>query len=271
MKLVQFTSGERIALGDLIYATNNTPREAQADIAAGIVASSGSRIVSGFEASYVNSVATVAPGKAILAYRQGANIVQGLMVLESAGAQTFDCSALAAGVYGLYVTFNSLPTDVDNRSLYASADIGFESNQAVPTRLSASFTLKAASTSPGDQYLQVATLTLPGGTIADTRPLLFEGSAADNFAPTWGSDADRTSDRGSAPITDIETMFAALKVAIADVKGGPWYAPYTAAAQVAAPAHNPVSVGNGPPVDSSNVQPSDMYVRQDTLEIYFAN
>jgi hypothetical protein len=270
MKLIQLSSGERYALSDLIYGFIDSPREAQSDIASDLVAPRGPRIITGFEASLDGSVVTVSAGKALLTLKEGSKVTPGLVVTQEAGPQSFDCKGLKAGTYGLFVTFASLPTDKDTRTTYASQDIGFDRNQQVFTRLAASWSLQVAEQLPGDEYTQVATVALPDGTLTDTRALLFEGDASKDFEPTWGSDDDRSDDRGKAPIGDLETMLEALRVAISDVKGGPWYSRTSGGGGGTGgtdPGKTGIIIGQGAPVEPPPAA-NYLYFDQDTATVY---
>lgn len=272
MKIINLYAGEQLALADMLYGMQSTPRGAQSDVLGGLVAANGPQILAGFEATLTNGSLTVASGRALLTLREGNTLTPNLFVGEDAEAVVLDVTKLAAGDYGVYVTFASKPTDLDERSAYASQSAGYTQDAMVYTRQAPGFAAKLSTTALGPEYVRIAQVTLPDGAVQDCRPLLFEGRADQGFAPTWGSEADRSQNRGQAPISDLRTMIEALKVAIGDVKGGPWYAPYAGGTGggASAPAHNPISVGDGPPVDSPSVQPLDVYLRKDTLEIFFA-
>lgn len=224
MKIVNFVQGDAYHLADILYATGDTPRQATSDIGSGLIASGGPCIVSGFEASFAEGSVTVSAGVAFLAFSKNDKVYQGVMVSEDAGEKAFDCSELSAGSHGVWVTFAYELTDQELRSVYNSGQQGFDKNNNVFTRQRASYRVVVAADSPGEAFLKIADVSLPDGAIRDARPLLFEGNAGDDFAPTWGSDDDRSPERGKAPIGDLRTMVAALQTAISDVKGGPWYA-----------------------------------------------
>lgn len=274
MKVVKFYSGERTSIADQIFAACDTPRLVQGDVSAILVGGAASRILRGFVATFANKVVSVSTGAALLALNAGDTQQNGLYVGDDAPGQQVDCSALAAGTYGVFVTFNSVPTDLEERTKYQSGTTGFDQDISVFTRQAAQWRLRVATASPGPEYLQIATVSLPDGAIQDTRPLLFEGRASDRFAPTWGSDADRSAERGANPISDLETMIAALKVAISDVKGAPWYeavGPSQNGSGDSTAGHGSVYWGDGPPSDTLNPGVDSLFIDQQNLVIYRAS
>lgn len=268
MKLVKFYSGERISLADLIFASTDTPRLAQGDSSSILVEGAKPRILRGFAASMDQSTLTVSEGAALLTFDAGSSLQPGLFVDETAAAKSFDCSSLAAGIYGAWVTFVSLAAEPAQRVVFRGGNTGFDQDNQVNTRTIPDWSLVVAPSQPSSAHLLVAQVTLPQGTVTDMRPFLFEGAASQGFKPQWGSDADRSAARGDAPISDLETMLAALKTAIEDVKGTAWYERYTAAAGTPGTAGSRFIFGDGPPPADLAPNANDVYFDQVNREIY---
>ena len=254
----------------MIYAFNDTPRQAQGDIAGLLVAGADPRIVSGFATSVAGQTLTVSAGSALLTLNAGSYLAKGLVVGSDAGPQSFDLSPLAPGDYSVWVAFNPIPTDLEARTSYAAQSIGFDQNINIYTRESASFKLSVAAQSPGADYTAIAQVSLPSNVVTDARKLLFEGDAASNFAPIWGSATDRADARGLYPISDLATMLDALKVAIEDIKGTHWWVATGALGASSGIAEFiGATKGHGPPADSDALA-GKSYLNLDTGDFYIA-
>jgi hypothetical protein len=271
LKTVNLYSDQQLALADLIGVATDTPRDAQADITQALVASTGPVIISGFETQVQHGKLTVRPGRALLPMRMGQRVVPNQVVRDDAPAVTLDVSRYPALTYKVYVTAAAAPSDVEERSLYNAQSTGFVDDRFVATRSVTTFAALVSRTDPGPAYCCIAEVTLPAGDTTDLRELLFEGRAADKFARAWGSEADRSDDRGKAPIGDLRTMVDALKTAIEDVKGAPWYTKIAGTGGGGgggtSPAPGPrtrIFWGADAPSDALNPSADDAYIRYDS-------
>lgn len=236
MDMLNLSPNERLDLADLTYATFDSQLGLHRNITGQILTNPNAVqpafVLSGFGVTNpAGSQVAVTRGVALLPYRQGAEVLFGLVACEGPQTQTLDLSSRAAGTYTIYISFSYQPGALDTRTLWTPDNGGAEYSQSVPTRMVAGWQMVAESVSPGVEWLPIATVTLPSMAIVDMRPLYFEGRPDQGFAPQWGSDADRDANRALAPIADMQTFVQAVQQCLIDVKGpgiADWFTPYVA-------------------------------------------
>lgn len=241
-KFANVSGDQRVDLGDIQQIAVDTPLDMQTDLVHGFLIPTGTpSIVSGFRPSLsggvisinVNADGTPQEGSAFLGYRDAAGAVRyGVVRSHDNTVGSINVGSYVAGDYTVYIRFNLSPGVLQNRPFFSAANNGFEYSKVTPTQLVSSWEARAELNAImlGPEWLPIATLTVTASTqtLTDTRRMYFEGNAATNFAPFWGTGAaDRLTSR-STPISDLRTMIDALKQCLVDIKGpsiAPWYNP----------------------------------------------
>ena len=225
MDFLNFSANERVDLADLNYVTQDTPlglvRELAANFALNPKATQLAYIINGFAATNpTGNQIQVTLGSAFLGRRVGLSVSYGLLTATGDATQSIDTSNFQAGTYGVYVKFDQTAGGYENRTFWQSGDAPGEYAQNVPTKLQSTWQMTIVALTPGPEWLQVASLTLPGNTLTDTRPLYFEGRPDQAYTSNWGAGTnDRSSNRAAYGVGDLQTFTAAMRTAIEDVKG----------------------------------------------------
>ena len=235
MDQLNVSANERIDLADFQMATNTVPAGLVNELTSAFLVNQGQNwVVSGFAPSIVSTPLgvqvgdNVTPNVGLLGQRIGGTISYDVLCVAGPTSQTVALTSFAAGTYGLFVRFARNPGAAAQR-VYWDGTNAREYTQLTNTRNVAQFEVRVESVSPSGEWLQIASLTITStsgtlnATVTDLRPLYFEGTNAGGYAPTWGTTADRLSNRLTKPIADLRTMIDALKAAIVDIKG-PGYA-----------------------------------------------
>lgn len=224
---VLFSPDQRVDRGDLAAIQDNSRSDTRKGLEALVFGGAGSVVISGFEVSVgsssdeVDIAAGLGVGAAILA---GPATEYGVVFgSESPSVRTVSLGALGTGTYTVYVRFTSTPGAAGNRVFYNSTTDA-EEVDTVNTREVVSWGATVASSSPGADWVAVATVDWDGAAVlaADITParaLLFEGDEANDFPKTeWGDGAnDRNTDRTAYPVTGLETFLSAVRRQLADV------------------------------------------------------
>lgn len=235
ISLLNPQANERIELADFVHVSQTSILGLSRSLPEMFLTSSskGSMwIVRGFACtSPSGQLLSVAKGAALLSLRSGAQVVTGIATNDGADVQSLDLSSYVAGTYNVYVRFVLSPDTFDTRTFYRASGGGEEYGQSVPTRLSGNWELAVRSVTPGEEWLQIAVVTTPSMTITDTRPMYFEGRIDQSTASGWGSTSDRSTDRASCAVGDLQTALASLRQGLEDIKGpglARWYTGYVA-------------------------------------------
>lgn len=180
---------------------------------------------------------SVTPGAAILSWRRGTEQptfgVLAAMDGISVQPQGIDLTTYPSGTYRVWLRMTYTPSGSSNRTFWNAASPGFEYAQLAQTRLSAAWEVQALAQSgnPGADWLPIAkvTWTAPAtaggaGTLSalvDLRPLYFEGrpDAATPYSNTWGTSNDRSADRSTYGVGNLQRFVEAMTTCLEDIKG----------------------------------------------------
>lgn len=230
ISLLNPQANERIDLGDFTYLAQTSLLGVSRSLPEMFLtdpAKSQMWIVRGFTLSNPSGqVLSVSGGAALLALRQGAQVSYGMATSDGAATQALDLSSYAAGTYSVYVRFILSADTFDTRTFYRASGGGEEYGQSVSTRLNGAWELAVRNITPGEEWLQIGTVTAPSMALTDTRPLYFEGRVDQGTSSGWGTAQDRDPDRGAHGVTDLQTALAALRQGLEDIKGpgiARWY------------------------------------------------
>ena len=168
----------------------------------------------------------VGGGRAILAARIDGSVNYGYLLDGGAGSQTIDLGPMTPGTYGVYIRFEILDSDPSSRVFWDPAGTGTEFASTVPTRRSASWSVRVETTNPGPEWAQIGTADNSGVglVIVDLRPLFFEGVPATTYPSGWSAEGggvadDRNPDRSLYGVTDLQSFSAAVRQCVEDIKG----------------------------------------------------
>lgn len=219
INLLNLSAGERVDLADFSFVAQESLLGAARGVSEGLLTSPAKQtlwIIRGFTMSNPSGqILSVAKGAAILALRQGARILQGVLTVDGIDTASLDLSSYSGGTYNVYIRFVLTPGSFDTRTFYRASGGGAEYAQSVPTRLSGNWELMAASASPGAEWVLIGTVTTPSMATTDMRPLFFEGRVDKDTASGWGS----AQDRAAGQIGDLQTALAAVRQSLEDIKG----------------------------------------------------
>ena len=160
--------------------------------------------------------------------------------MESNATLALDLVGQPNGTYGIYVRFVHVPSTAGTR-IFWDQDAAAEAASSINTRVGASWTVQFNLASPGTDWYKVADVVWDAGVgviatpdITLTRRLFFEGDEATAFADEWGAGADRTVNRATAGVYDLQTWVHAIRRQLKDITGSAWYtAPATNLATIA--------------------------------------
>jgi hypothetical protein len=203
LDFLNFSASERVDLADLNYVAQDTPlglvREMAANFALNPKAAQLTYVINGFAATNpTGNQIQVTLGSAFLGRRVGLSVFYGFLTATGDATQAIDVSSFQTGTYGVYVKFDQVPGEYENRTFWQAGDTPGEYAQNVPTKMLSTWQMTIVAMTPGPEWLQVASLALPGNTLTDMRPLYFEGRPDQAFASSWGSGVnDRSTDRAT--------------------------------------------------------------------------
>lgn len=166
-------------------------------------------------------------GRAILGQREGALVHYGALTIEGDANKIIDMGPLTPNTgYGLYVRFEYVDGDTSSRIFWNPAGTGSEIAQSVATRRQANWSMRIELTSPGGEWLRIATLdnTITPVGVTDERPLYFEGEVHNSYQSGWSSEGggianDRNANRQQYGVKDMQTFTAAMRQCLEDIKG----------------------------------------------------
>lgn len=170
-------------------------------------------VVSGFDMTNpATKQLQVTKGKAILGARLESNIEYGMLTTEGDATLTVDLNSYSPGTYGVYIRFEQIAGDAQSRIFWNPSGSGSEYGQSINTRLTAAWSLRVESTSPGSDWLKIGEVDQATMDITDHREFYFEGDAeglVDLAATyTWaGSNTVLSADTSEVSVGD----FIALK------------------------------------------------------------
>lgn len=166
----------------------------------------------------------VTKGKAFLSQRLNGSIVQGVLTVDGDATKIVDMNSYVAGAYGIYIRFEEIESEIQNRIFWNPSGAGSEYTDSKATRYIAGWSLRVESASPGAEWLRIGGVDQATMAITDERPFFFEGCVDSTYASGWSSDGsgqatDRDSDRSTYGIGDLHTFVRAMKQCLEDIKG----------------------------------------------------
>jgi hypothetical protein len=230
--LLRVEAGERIDLGDFQQATDTVVdaslRTVLDQVLTNPAGSTRAWILSGFELT--NAVlyqATVTRGSAIFARREGAQTLYGSLAFEGDSSRTVDLATYANGTYGVYIRFEYIDSDIQNRIFWNPTAPGSEYARSLATRRRANWSMRVELTTPGSEWTKIGEVTktgVPGLSPVDMRKFYFEGPVNSSFQSGWSTDGggganDRSASRQTYGIRDFQTFTAAMRQCLEDIKG----------------------------------------------------
>lgn len=237
---LNISANQRVDLEDFRYAVNDSLQTQQRQTVGQFFtdpAKTRTFIIDGFKATNPSgNQVQVTKGRAILMERDDAVVVDGVLSSEGDTSRIIDVSGFADGTYSVWIRFNYVESDSASRTFWDPSGSGSEFSQVTSTRLSANWSMRIELTTPGSEWVAVATVAVTSGNISsgptDTRNLYFEGSVPDSYESGWSSDGggvanDRNSDREQYGVKDLQTFTAAMRQCLTDIKGRglrAWYA-----------------------------------------------
>jgi hypothetical protein len=169
----------------------------------------------------------VTGGKAIVGYRDRGEIRYGSLLTSGATSRSIDVSAFTDGAYTVYVCLSLSDNEYGNRAFWdATLGTPAEVTRNVPTRRVENWSIAVETTSPGAEWIPVATFTKSGASLTgltDVRELYFEGQAANSYAvldPEWGTSNDRNANRSTYGIRSLRKFVRAVQRQISSIIGG---------------------------------------------------
>ena len=209
---------------------------ATAALAEGCLVGSASYILRGFKVTNTTTAVTITrdeyggTGAALLAWRDAeGQTTWGHITSGTPTARTYDVSSFADNTWYVYLRLAVTETDYANRAFWnpdSTAGGPVETVQNVASRYATEWQVAMATSSPGTEWLQIASFVVSSGVVVgsatDLRPLYFEGSSAASYAPDtdWGDGAnDRSSDRVQYGLRDMRTAVRALQRQVQDIIG----------------------------------------------------
>lgn len=273
MDLLNLSGDERLDLGDLLFALNTAPPGLVNEITGNfLMPPGGFAVVTGFKPSAASQgLVTVGvagtPNVAFLGQRIGATVTQGVFTMEGPATQSVSIATFPGGTYGIFVRFNRLPGATQTRKFWSKTAPGAEYSQLAEPRLVATWEMRIELSAPSAEWQQIgqAVVTSAGAgqgstvVVTDQRPLYFEGSVSNSYAPIWGTAADRSTDRSTANVGSLQRQLDALRACIIDIKGrglATWYQPNISGMQIG----TAFTLSNTPSANTLNIGDSNFSI-----------
>ena len=209
----KFRPGQRVEASDASQVAIDTPVQSMTavtnDVLVGPEHPNRSYVLSGFDVTNPSgTIIQINGGTAVLGYRKDGKAKFGMVTNNGASSRQVDVSTLAlTTTFGIYIRFEFLDDQFANRFFWNPlASTPAETARNVPTRAAENWAFAISTTSPGAEWLQIATFQRNGvGNLVasdgfsafptDTREYLFDHSGAIVDAD-WGASADRTTPSG---------------------------------------------------------------------------
>lgn len=225
---LRLETNERIDITDFEFATKESLEAINRQILDTVLVDPSSTrkwILEGFAMTNPSAKElTVTKGRAILASRVAGVIQYGYLATNGDTTKTVDLNSYSAGTYGIYVRFEHVEGDSENRIFWDPAGNGSEYTQAVNTRYLANWSVRVESSNPGAEWLKIGEVDQATMAITDQRNFYFEGEIHNSYQSGWSTDGggasnDRNSDRKTYGVTNFQDFTAAMRQCIEDIKG----------------------------------------------------
>ena len=231
--LLRTEANERIDINDWLFTTVQANDAAMRWIADQFLtdplSSTRTWILQGFAPTYsgTGQQVKVVRGVAILAYRDAGALKFGALCNEGDVEQIIDITGYTNGTYSIYIRFEYVDGDQQNRVFWNPTAPGSEFSRNIATRQLAGWSTRIESGSPGGEWTKIGQVVKSGGApvVSDYRSFFFEGNAHTSYANTWGTGNDRNANRAAYGVQDLQTFTAAMRTQLSTIMGSPakWY------------------------------------------------
>lgn len=226
--LLRTEANERIDLNDwsftTIEANDSAMRWLNDQLVTNPLGANRTWILQGFTPSYtgVGQQVQVVRGVAILAYKSGGVTKFGALCAEGDTSRVFDITSYANGTYGIYLRFEYIEGNFQNRVFWNPSGLGSEFAKNISTRQQANWSARIELSSPGAEWTKIGEVVRSGGApvVTDQRNFYFEGKVSDSYVPVWGGGNDRNADRKVYGIKDLQTFTDMVRAQITAIFGG---------------------------------------------------
>ncbi|MFA4944428.1 MAG: hypothetical protein WC789_06980 [Lentisphaeria bacterium] len=166
----------------------------------------------------------VARGRGLLGTRVDGVVEYGLITTDGDLTKTVDLNAYAPGTYEVYIRFERVQGGLESRAFWDPSGGGSEYSQAVNSRWTANWSVRVEAGSPGAEWLLIGEVDQATMVITDMRPFFFEGDPSVAYRSGWSVDgggvfADRSVDRATYGVGDLQMFSAAVRQCLEDIKG----------------------------------------------------
>lgn len=227
-KLLRIESNERVDINDFKFMSGEAISSQIRELVNQFICDPDNynrSIISGFEMSNPSGTyVRVDKGKAILHQRVDGTVIQSILTTQGEDYRIVDIATYPDNTYNIYIRFEQIPGDSDGRIFWNPSGNGSEYTQTIDTRYTVNWSMRLETSTPGEEWFLIGTVTKPGMSIIDKRDLYFEGAVDKSYESGWsseggGSSNDRSSNRKTYGIADLHTFIAAIKQCIEDIKG----------------------------------------------------
>lgn len=236
-KTLKLTDNERLELGDLQFAVDESLYDVAHQPSSAVLMGAGGYVLDGFALTNPSGkqlrVTRGPTGRAILSYTERGVAKRGAVITEGDQQLTIDLTSYATGSYDVWLRAERAATDTANRILWSPSS-STERTAALPTRIVERWAIRVETSSPGSEWTRIATVAVGVSslTITDKRPFFFEGSFDLAYDPVldWGQGTnDRNADRATYGVKDLRTAIRAIQTQLQYIMEGEtasisWYA-----------------------------------------------
>lgn len=223
-KLLNIEANQRVDVGDFAFLATSPNDHAKHAVENFVTNPDGTRVwvLSGFATDNpsANQI-RVTRGTALLATKEGGVTKYGYVTTEGDASKTIDIAAYTNATYGIYIRFEYQDGDDESRIFWNATGLGSEFAQSTPTRLTPGWSMRIEASNPGSEWLKIGEVVKSGSppAITDMRPFYFEGVASATYANTWGAGNDRSDNRATYGVRDLQTFTAAMRTKLEDLQG----------------------------------------------------
>jgi hypothetical protein len=224
--LAKFENTQRVERADMEFVGDTVPRNMGAALPSQFLtnpAGQAAWIMSGFAVSNpALKQCRVDRGVALLQTKENGAVERGMLAYEGAAFINLDLAAYANGTYSVYIRFELVDGDFQNRIFWTGAAEG-PSN--IATKRVAGWGMRVELVSPGSEWFKIGEVVVSGSptlTVTNKRFFYFEGEEANAtpYAKSWGGGTDRNSNRAVNGVKDLQTFVQAVQVQLESLMGG---------------------------------------------------
>jgi hypothetical protein len=235
--LGRYENTQRVERADMELVGDSIPRNVGAALPAQFLtnpAGQAAWIMSGFAVSNpALKQCRVDRGVALLQTKENGAVERGMLAYEGVAFINLDLAAYANGTYSVYIRFELVDGDFQNRIFWTGAA---EAASNIATKRVAGWGLRVELVSPGSEWFKIGEVVVsasPTLAVTNKRFFYFEGEEANAtpYAKTWGGGSDRNSNRATNGVKDMQTFVQAVQVQLESIMGTPqrwWETPTVA-------------------------------------------